>query len=211
MSAARLRRGGLRVVPALLLGAGAAVLVSCGSSSTKGLIPLASSEPLQSDFQEVSQDAQAGNGSCSATETALAKTERDFRALPGNVDAGLRTTLREGIENLRTRALALCAHPSSTQSTTTAPKTTTTPTTTTPTTTTTTPTTTTPTTPTTPTTTTPPTTTSPGGPGGGGGGTAPPGETPAGGGPGPGEGNGNGNGNGDGNPAGGVGPGGAEK
>jgi hypothetical protein len=178
----------LRALLAAALGVGAALLIACGSSG-KGLIPSANATPLQSDFEEVSQAAQNGNGSCTATEAALAKTESDFNALPASIDAGLRTKLREGITNLHERALKLCAQPLSGATTTgTTAKTTTTSTDTTPTTTTqattstqTTPTETTPTqTGTTPST----------GPGGG---TAAPGETEA------------GKGNGDG---GGVGPGG---
>jgi hypothetical protein len=157
---------GARVALAALLGLAAALLVSCSGSSAK-LIPVADAGPLQNDFETVAQAAEAGNGSCSATEAAIAKTEQDFSALPASVDAGLRNTLRNGIENLRSHALALCAQPlvQTTTANTTA-KTTTTTTTTPPTetqtvTTPTTPTSTTPTTPaTTPTT---PTATTPGG------------------------------------------------
>jgi hypothetical protein len=177
-----------RMLCAGLLGVVAAVLVSCGGSTAK-LIPVANAGPLQSDFEAVAQAAQSGNGSCSGTETALLKTEQDFAALPSSVDPGLRNTLRQGISNLRSRALVLCAQPlAPTTVTTTTPKTTTT---TTPTQTTTTPTQTT----TTPTqTTTTPTTPTTSGPGGG---------TPAPGGegtPGPGSGQGGGTGVGEGNP-----------
>jgi hypothetical protein len=181
----------LRAALACVLGVGAALLVSCGSSS-KGLIPTANAGPLQNDFEAVAQAAQSGNGNCTATEVALVKTLHDFYQLPASVDAGLRNTLRQGIENLRTRALALCAQPLTPTTTTgtTAKTTTTAPTT--PTTTTSTQ-----TTPTQPTTTpTTPTTTTPAGTGGG---TAAPGESPSGGGTGAGEGGGVGAG-------GGVGP-----
>jgi hypothetical protein len=155
-NAAMLLRGAL----AGLLGVIAAVLVSCGSSGA-GLIPTGDAGPLQSDFEAIAAAAQSGNGSCAATEAAIAKTERDFRALPGNVDNGLRTTLRQGIANLRARALAACTQPlpqatvtsNTTKTTQTTPSTPTTPTTTQTTPTDTTPTTTTPT----------PTTTGPGG------------------------------------------------
>jgi hypothetical protein len=100
--------GPLRVLLAGLLGLAAALLVSCGSSAGK-LIPVADAGPLRTDFEAVQQEAQAGDGSCSATEAALEKTEHDFGALPASLDAGLRETLRQGIENLRKRALALCA------------------------------------------------------------------------------------------------------
>jgi hypothetical protein len=100
----------LRAALAGALGIAAALLVSCGGSSGK-LIPLADAGPLQSDFETIAQDAEAGNGSCSATEAAVLKTEQDFATLPASVDSGLRQTLRQGIENLRARALALCAQP----------------------------------------------------------------------------------------------------
>jgi hypothetical protein len=191
-------RAGLRLLLACALGVAAALLVSCGSGG-KGLIPGADAGPLRTDFEEVEQTAQAGNGTCSATEAALAKTESDFQALPTSVDAGLRNTLRQGIANLHTRALGVCSQSlSTTSSTGTTAKTTTatTQTTTVPTTTVTTPTTSTSTT-TTPTTT--PTITTPG-PGGGT--EAPGGENQQGGGTPEGNGNGNGVGQGGGVPPG---------
>ncbi len=143
---ARLRTAS-RLGLAGLLGLAAAVIVACGSTG-KGLIPTGASGPLQSDFESVAQAAQSGEGNCTKTEAALAKTNQDFAALPASVDAGLRNTLRQGIDNLRSRALALCAQPLTQGTVTnTTPKTTSTSTTT-PTTTETTPTTTTPTTPT---------------------------------------------------------------
>jgi len=100
----------LRILLAGLLGVSAALLVACGSSG-KGLIPSANAGPLQSDFEAVAQAAQSGEGSCTATEAAIAKTETDFAALPATVDSGLHKTLSLGIANLRRRALALCAQP----------------------------------------------------------------------------------------------------
>jgi hypothetical protein len=141
-----------------LLGAAAALLLACGSSGA-GLIPSGNAGPLQSDFEVIAQAAQSGNGNCAATEAAIIKTERDFRALPPSIDSGLRNTLRQGIANLRARALVACTQPLA-QSTVTSSTTKSTPTTTTtettPTTTQTTPTATTPTT-------TTPTSTGPGG------------------------------------------------
>ena len=172
---ARSRRGPqlIRMSAACALGFAAALLVSCGSSG-KGLIPAAQGGPLRNDFAAVNQAATSGNGSCAATETAIARTEQDFAALPASVDAGLRNNLRQGIANLSSRARALCAQPlAGTTTGTTTAKTTTTTTDTTPTTT---ETTTTPTTTVTTPTTTTPTTTAPGG-----GTVAPGGEAPAGG------------------------------
>ncbi len=179
----------LRAALAVALGVLAALLISCGGSG-KGLIPVADAGPLQSDFEAVAQAAENGDGSCASTESALLKTEQDFAALPPSVDSGLRTTIRQGIENLRTHALALCAQPLPQSTVTTTPKTTTstTSTTTTPTETQTTPTETQPTTP------------SPSGPGGG---TPVPGEEAEEESPGLGKGEGGGKGHGG---AGGIGP-----
>lgn len=122
----------LRALLVGALGVLAALLISC-SSSGKDLIPVSDAGPLQSDFEAVAQAAENGDGSCAKTESALLKTDQDFAALPASVDAGLRNTLHQGIENLRSRALALCAQPLPQSTvTTTTPKTTstTTPTTT---------------------------------------------------------------------------------
>ena len=89
----------------------AALLVACGSSGGS-LIPVANAGPLQSDFEAVALAAQSGDGNCTATEAALAKTELDFSALPASVDSGLRNTLQPGDrEPARTARLALCAQP----------------------------------------------------------------------------------------------------
>ncbi len=100
----------IRLLSAAVLGVGAAVLVSCGSSGT-GLIPAADAGPLLRDFQAVEAAAKTGNGNCASTEAALAATENDYHALPSSVDSGLRTRLEEGISHLHERALAMCAQP----------------------------------------------------------------------------------------------------
>ncbi len=98
------------LLPAALLGVGAAVLVSCGSSGA-GLIPAQNAGPLLSDFQAVERAALKGDGDCAQTEAALSSTERDFQALPASIDAGLHGRLQEGISNLRKRALEMCTQP----------------------------------------------------------------------------------------------------
>jgi hypothetical protein len=103
----------IRTVSVALLGAAAALLVSCGSSG-KGLIPSANAGPLQSDFEAVARAATSGNGDCGPTESALGKTEQDFLALPASIDRGLHLRLEQGISNLRKRALAMCIQPTST-------------------------------------------------------------------------------------------------
>lgn len=112
-----------RLLSAGLLGVACAVLVACGSSG-KGLIPAASAGPLQSDFEAVAQAAEQGNGDCTATQEAIAKTEADFQTLPASVDSGLRERLRVGIANLSSRARGLCTQPLPGATTTTAPTTT---------------------------------------------------------------------------------------
>ncbi|HEY3828528.1 MAG TPA: hypothetical protein VGL57_04975 [Solirubrobacteraceae bacterium] len=110
-----------RLIPAALLGVGAALLVSCGSSG-KGLIPLKYAGPLQGDFQAVLQAAQEGDGSCTVTVVRIRKTEHDLQELPTTVDSGLRSRLAEGVANLSSHARELCAQPlaqSTTTSTTT--------------------------------------------------------------------------------------------
>jgi len=181
-----------RVVLAALLGISGPLLISCGSSGA-GLIPAQNAGPLQSDFDAVALAAENGNGSCTATEEAILRTERDYGALPASVNTGLQKRLREGITALRADALGICKQSVTTTASTTAKTNTTTQSTpTTPTSTQTTP-----TTPSTPTTT--PTTSGPGG-----GTPAPNGEAP--GAPGSEAG---GNGAGEGGPHDGGGPGGA--
>jgi hypothetical protein len=114
-----LRRTALRLLLAALLGVGAAVLVSCGSSG-KGLIPPEKAGPLESDFLAVAQAAREGDGSCTETEVAIHKTEHDLRTLPASVDSGLRGRLEEGVANLSTRAHLMCTQPLSPATTTTA-------------------------------------------------------------------------------------------
>jgi hypothetical protein len=192
----RVSRLSLRLLPAGLLGIACATLVACGSSG-KGLIPAASAGPLQSDFEAVAQAAQTGNGDCTPTQEAIAKTEEDFQRLPSSVNSGLRTRLRTGVANLSSRARALCAQPHPGVSTATTPTTTSTSSSETTTSSTSTSTSSTPTV-----TQSTPTTTAPPAPGGG---TPAPGES--GGTPGNGDGQGNGEGNGAGAGGAGVGNG----
>jgi hypothetical protein len=101
----------LRTLLTALLGVAAALLIACGSSSTKQLIPLANAGPLQSDIDAVEAAAESGEGNCGQTETALLKLDQDYQALPEAVSSGLRGNVRQGIQNLRKVALELCAQP----------------------------------------------------------------------------------------------------
>jgi hypothetical protein len=116
----------IRLVVVALLGAATALLVSCGSSGA-GLIPSANAGPLQEDFEAVAKAAEAGDGDCTKTETALGKTEQDFLTLPATIDKGLHKRLEEGITNLRKQALAMCEEPTATATSTTGTPTKTTP------------------------------------------------------------------------------------
>jgi hypothetical protein len=113
----------VRLIPAGLLGAGAAVLVSCGSSG-QGLIPAKYAGPLQGDFQAVLQAAQTGDGNCGPTEAKIRRTEEDLRSLPSTVDRGLRGRLAEGVATLSRQARAMCREPLSAATTTTGTSTT---------------------------------------------------------------------------------------
>ena len=113
----------VRALVAGLLGAGAALLVSC-SGSGKSLIPAASAGPLKEDFEAIAQTARSGQGSCTSTEAAIVKAEGDLAALPATVDRGLRRRLHEGLTKLREDALGLCARTTTASTTTTAPTTT---------------------------------------------------------------------------------------
>src|SRR4029077_8578137 len=76
------------------------------------LIPVANSEPLQADFEEVARDAEAAHGDGGATEASVRQAEHDLAHLPASVDAGLRRRLGEGLNRLRADALEVCATPS---------------------------------------------------------------------------------------------------
>jgi hypothetical protein len=111
--AIRAKRHPIRLLTPILLGLAAAVLVACGSSG-KGLIPASAAGPLQGDFEAIAQAANGGNGDCTATREAIAKTEQDFIALPLTVDHGLRERIRGGIANLSKRAREICVQPAAT-------------------------------------------------------------------------------------------------
>jgi hypothetical protein len=113
----------IRLLSATLVGVAMALLVSCGSSGS-GLIPSADAGPLRNDFEAVLQAASTGSGSCSATESALGKTEQDFLALPATIDRGLHARLQEGISNLHKRALEMCTQLKPTATSTTSTETT---------------------------------------------------------------------------------------
>ncbi len=100
------------------LACSAVLLSACGSGT--GLIPEGNAGPLRADFEAVASAAENGHGSCSATRTALARTQSDFNDLPSSVSAQLRAQLSKGVAHLESQALKLCLQPPSTGATTTA-------------------------------------------------------------------------------------------
>ena len=119
-------RAAIRFLLAGSLGAACALLVACGSSGSKGLIPPTNAGPLSNDFDAVAQAVNAGD--CTATREALARAQRDFDQLGSTVDAGLKAEISKGLDNLRSIAPGACAQAqssSTTQSTTTTTTTTT--------------------------------------------------------------------------------------
>ncbi|HWH13041.1 MAG TPA: hypothetical protein VG165_18105 [Solirubrobacteraceae bacterium] len=110
------RRGAVRLGLAGVLGAGAALLVACGSG-TSPLIPAGNAGPLQSDFDAVQSSVQSGD--CTQTKTEVQKTRQDLAALPGTVNPQLLETLTTGVQTLAARAATECRQNAGSSTTTT--------------------------------------------------------------------------------------------
>jgi hypothetical protein len=110
-------RAPARLACAAACGLTAILLASCGGSNA-GLIPSAYSTPLQHDFETVLEAARTGNGACGPTETALKRTQQNFRELPSSVNGTLHTRLSQGISYLYEEALKECATKTTTTTTT---------------------------------------------------------------------------------------------
>jgi hypothetical protein len=102
---------------------GTSVLAAACGGSGAGLIPSADAGPLEHYFEEVGRLARTGNGSCTATEEALERTEREFARISASLAATLRAKIQEGLTHLHTQALEECAQMTSTTSSTTTTKT----------------------------------------------------------------------------------------
>lgn len=112
-------RRDIKLPLAMLLAACATLLSACGGSGG-GLIPAGNAGPLRADFEKVAEAAARGNGDCSATEAAIARTKSDFASLPSSVSSSLRAQLSKGIAHLSSQAQLECTQPSSEGATTTA-------------------------------------------------------------------------------------------
>ncbi len=102
----------IRLIVVALLGAAAALLVSCGSSG-KGLIPSANGTLLQADFEEVAKAAEAGNGSCAKDRSGTWQDPGGLpQRFPPTVDKGLHKRLgRRHERTYAKQALAMCQEP----------------------------------------------------------------------------------------------------
>lgn len=104
------RRGGSRCRTVQLglagiLGAGAALLVACGSNSA--LIPASNASQLKSDVDAVA--TEVSNGNCGAgVASAVTAVRSDLAALPATVDPRLLSALRTAVGTLSARAASEC-------------------------------------------------------------------------------------------------------
>ena len=90
---------------ALLLGAGAALLVACGEG-TRGGIPVAEAGDLKSQIEDVRQAAE--DGRCSDVPGQLRHVDEAVDGLPPSTSDRLVRALRDGADTLRRRAVDEC-------------------------------------------------------------------------------------------------------
>ncbi|HVW17387.1 MAG TPA: hypothetical protein VHB30_03985 [Solirubrobacteraceae bacterium] len=98
----------MRVVPyllALVLGAGAAGLTACGSSSQK-LIPAEQAGSLRDDLDAVR--AAVADADCAGAADAVDQAQSDLNQMSSKVDRQLRARLQSGIDALRAQAQDEC-------------------------------------------------------------------------------------------------------
>jgi TolA-binding protein len=98
-----------RVLPhviALLLGAGAALLVACGGGGTKGGIPAASAGELKDQLETVRR--AVADKRCDDVSGELSQVDDDISSLPGTVDKRLRKSLGDAADLLRQTAKDEC-------------------------------------------------------------------------------------------------------
>jgi hypothetical protein len=118
-------RAALPFLLAAVLGVGSGVIAACGSGSgdRSNLIPQSSADRMKSALSDVR--SAVGDGNCDSAEQALARARGVLVNLPASVDEGLRTRLKQGLDNLRTIVPTECRQ-QSTSTPTTTPETTTT-------------------------------------------------------------------------------------
>jgi hypothetical protein len=99
-------RRALSHVLALSLGMSTALLGACGDGGTKGGIPSASGGELKSQITDVGQAVD--DGRCDDVPGQLKQVDEGIDQLPGTTDTQLVSALRDGAEQLRSRALEEC-------------------------------------------------------------------------------------------------------
>ncbi|MDP1848047.1 MAG: hypothetical protein Q8K79_09675 [Solirubrobacteraceae bacterium] len=99
-------RRALPYVLALSLGMSTALLAACGGGGTKGGIPSASAGELKSQITDVGQAVD--DRRCDDVPGQLKQVDEGVDQLPATTDRQLVSALREGAEQLRSRAVEEC-------------------------------------------------------------------------------------------------------
>jgi len=99
-------RRALPYVLALSLGMSTALLAACGGGGTKGGIPSASAGELKSQITDVGQAVD--DRRCDDVPGQLKQVDEGIDQLPATTDTQLVSALREGAEQLRSRAIEEC-------------------------------------------------------------------------------------------------------
>ena len=107
-----MRRPGLPLRLALLLGGATACVVSCGRDRS-GLIPASDAGTLTAALDQVASATKAGE--CVRAGQALSRAQGAVIRLPSSVDPRLKTRLQSGIDNLRKRVPVDCQQTTSTE------------------------------------------------------------------------------------------------
>jgi hypothetical protein len=98
----------LSLLLALVLGAGCAVLVACGSANNPHLLSAARADRLNGELDDVRNAVDGGD--CATAKQAVQRLSDEITSLPADTDPRLRRRLQEGASNLARRAIVDCAN-----------------------------------------------------------------------------------------------------
>jgi hypothetical protein len=98
----------LSLLLALVLGAGCALLVACGSADNPHLLSAARADRLNGELDDVRNAVDGGD--CATARQAVQRLSDEVTSLPADTDPRLRRRLQEGASNLARRAVADCAN-----------------------------------------------------------------------------------------------------
>lgn len=101
---------------ALLAGVACALLVACGGSTAKDLIPDDQASAMTSQLAKI--DVAVRRGRCTGVDTAVAKLQSQVNDLSRKVNASLRAELQKGVQNLNDIAFDQCSTNAETTATT---------------------------------------------------------------------------------------------